>query len=94
MLTKRQLILILIAVLAVIAAGATLFYMKKIDQMLQNPMPWAVELPTEIETPTSNEEIPLDPLQEDFDNLLSGESIAEMYEGEENYGFTAIGDQF
>lgn len=44
--------------------------------------------------PTNNEEIPLDPLQEDFDNLLSGESIAEMYEGEENYGFTAIGDQF
>lgn len=94
MLTKRQLILILIAVLAVIAAGATLFYMKKIDQMLQNPMPWAVELPTEITTPTNNEGIPLDPLQEDFDNLLSGESIAEMYEGEENYGFTATGDQF
>lgn len=39
MLTKRQLILILIAVLAVIAAGATLFWMKKMDQMFQNPMP-------------------------------------------------------
>lgn len=44
--------------------------------------------------PTNHEEASLDPLQEDFDNLLSGESIAEMYEGEENYGFTATGDQF
>lgn len=55
---------------------------------MQQPMGETFELPAqtqapEVETPSSS-----DPLQSEFDAMLSGEAVAEMYEGMD-YGFTA-----
>lgn len=70
-----------------IAAG-TLWYMRKLEQQLREPMPWVLYQPEanlQAGKPAVEE---ADPLQQEFDMLLSGESLSEMYEGVEDYGFT------
>ena len=56
--------------------------MRKIEQQLREPMPGMIyqqESSSQIENSAS---------QQDFDTLLSGESLSDMYEGVEEYGFT------
>lgn len=89
MLTKRQLFLILLAVLSVLIAAGTLFYMRKIEQQLREPMPGMIYQPeANFQTENSASQQDANPLQQDFDTLLSGESLSDMYEGVEEYGFT------
>lgn len=89
MLTKRQLFLILLAVLSVLIAAGTLFYMRKIEQQLREPMPGVIYQPEMVsQMGTSPVQQETDALQEDFDMLLSGESLSDMYEGVSEYGFT------
>lgn len=88
MLTKRQVFLILLAILSVLIAAGTLFYTRKIEKQLHEPMPGMIyqpEAPSQTVTPSEQE---TDALQQDFDTLLSGESLSEMYEGVSDYGFT------
>ena len=90
MLTKRQIYLVIFAVLSVLLAVGTLFYLRELDRRLQEPLQeeFIYEETPVVSVSDSSSSSWADYLQEDFDALLSGETVADMYEGERDYGFT------
>lgn len=88
MLTKRQLLLLIFAILAVLLAAGTLLWMRSLEKQMQQPMGETFELPAQTQAPEAETPSSSDPLQSEFDAMLSGEAVAEMYEGMD-YGFTA-----
>lgn len=90
MITKNQLILLIGAVLAVLAAVYVLVRTRNINKQLENPgMLQSVEAEKESQqttgsAPRSGEDSNV--LSSDFDKMLSDSDLAELYEGED-YGF-------
>lgn len=90
MLTSKQRILIALTGLAAAGAVATLIWARTIDQQLQNPPLLQKEdvhafSGQELETPEQESGL----LVSNFEGILSQEQLAELYEGEQDFGFTS-----
>lgn len=87
---KRTFFLSLLAVISLIVAIATFLWIRKIDKQLQEPT--TIHLQADVPTVSGDVELGHDELQAGFDGLLSDEGVAELYAGEENYGFTGMAE--
>ena len=73
MMNKKNILLLIIAIVSLAGAVFALRWSKHIDQQLQNP---------EILTNQTNSEESTQYLSSAFDNLFSGEDMASLYEGQ------------
>lgn len=78
MITKKTLILLAVAVLAVTGAVFSLLWSKKVNQEIENP---TFFLDAEETSMTWEDAVQF--LMSDFEGLLSGDDVASLYEGEE-----------
>lgn len=82
MMNKKNILLLIIAIIAVAGAIFALRWSKQVDQQLQNPEIFGLE--------TSTGETSAQYLSSDFESLFSGEDMSELYNGQTG-NFTSTG---
>jgi hypothetical protein len=81
MLTKKQVFLMILALLSIVAMVFVLLWQKRIQQQFQNPelmTPSAISEKITTETPLQTSGI--DFLMSDFESLLSGNDLETLYQ--------------
>ena len=74
MMNKKNILLLIIAIVSLAGAVFALRWSKQVDQQLQNPNIFGLE--------TSTGETSAQYLSSDFESLFSGEDMASLYEGQ------------
>jgi len=81
MLTKKQVFLMILALLSIAAMVVVLLWQKRIQQQFQNPeLMTPSEASEKITTETSLQNSGIDFLMSDFESLLSGNDLETLYQ--------------
>ena len=81
MLTKKQVFLMILALLSIAAMVVVLLWQKRIQQQFQNPeLMTPSETSEKITTETSLQNSGIDFLMSDFESLLSGNDLETLYQ--------------
>ena len=81
MLTKKQVFLMVLALLSIAAMVVVLLWQKRIQQQFQNPeLMTPSETSEKITTETSLQNSGIDFLMSDFESLLSGNDLETLYQ--------------
>ena len=81
MLTKKQVFLIILALLSIVAMVFVLLWQKRIQQQFQNPeLMTSSEISEKITTETPLQTSGIDFLMSDFESLLSGNDLETLYQ--------------
>ena len=81
MLTKKQVFLMILALLSIVAMVFVLLWQKRIQQQFQNPeLMTPSETSETIATETSLQNSGIDFLMSDFESLLSGNDLETLYQ--------------
>ena len=81
MLTKKQVFLMILALLSIVAMVFVLLWQKRIQQQFQNPeLMTPSEASEKITTETSLQNSGIDFLMSDFESLLSGNDLETLYQ--------------
>lgn len=81
MLTKKQVFLMILALLSIAAMVVVLLWQKRIQQQFQNPeLMTASETSEKITTETPLQTSGIDFLMSDFESLLSGNDLETLYQ--------------
>ena len=81
MLTKKQVFLMILALLSIAAMVVVLLWQKRIQQQFQNPeLMTSSEISEKITTETPLQTSGIDFLMSDFESLLSGNDLETLYQ--------------